>query len=318
MGLGLLCSPWCIQDTPWGCAVCFLGPFHHMGRRWVRSGRISLCTFLWEHRVTYLWHPHSSFRVRWEGWPWFVNVSDEEVAVSVASLSQFLCPLRHSGFAVALANDIIWLSCLLLDWKFLVASSCTLPWMNHLASVGQSQKCKLPSGLAAKWDLSTLATAMECCCPKWMEMSITLVAAGRQPVNIMMFLHPVVVTLPMARQIQRLSIWLFLPGLWLRTSGSRLHGQGRCAEIRLGSIKASPFEMMWLNRLRLLTDVVSSLTLSTSNIGQVSPSMRASWWPAVVNVSILFLWRFLSTLLTAYKTSIRAWVASALRHSSRI
>ena len=34
----------------------------------------------------------------------FVNVGVEEVAAAVASLSKFLCPLRHSGFVVALAS----------------------------------------------------------------------------------------------------------------------------------------------------------------------------------------------------------------------
>ena len=37
-------------------------------------------------------------------WPSFVNVGVEEVAAAVASLSKFLCPLRHSDFVVALAS----------------------------------------------------------------------------------------------------------------------------------------------------------------------------------------------------------------------
>jgi len=37
-------------------------------------------------------------------------------------------------------------------------------------------------------------------CPEWMELSITLLAAGRLSVNMMMFLHPVVVALSMARR----------------------------------------------------------------------------------------------------------------------
>ena len=48
-------------------------------------------------------------------WPSFVNVGVEEVAAAVASLSKFLCPLRHSDFVVALAS---YDSTLLLDWKF--------------------------------------------------------------------------------------------------------------------------------------------------------------------------------------------------------
>ena len=31
--------------------VWFLGPSHHIGRRWVLSGRISLCTLLWERAL---------------------------------------------------------------------------------------------------------------------------------------------------------------------------------------------------------------------------------------------------------------------------
>ena len=38
-----------------------------------------------------------------------------------------------------------------------------------------------------------------------MKVSITLLAAGRLSVNIMMFLHPVVVALSMARRIGNIS-----------------------------------------------------------------------------------------------------------------
>jgi len=36
--------------------VWFLGPSHHIGRRWVLLGRISLCTLLWERALRYLAH----------------------------------------------------------------------------------------------------------------------------------------------------------------------------------------------------------------------------------------------------------------------
>jgi len=95
-----------------------------------------------------------------------------------------------------------------------------------------------------------------------------------------------------------------------------------CAEVH----KSLTSRMIWLYRSSFLPS--SSLIypphwlchcLSTSNSGQASPSMRASWWSAIVlNVSLLLLWHFLLTLFAAYKMSAQAWVACALWHSSRI
>jgi len=95
-----------------------------------------------------------------------------------------------------------------------------------------------------------------------------------------------------------------------------------CAEV----YKSLTSRMMWLYRSLFLPS--SSLIyspywlchcLSTSNSGQASPSMRASWRSAVVlNVSLLLLWHFLLTLFAAYKTSVQAWVTCAPWHSSRI
>ena len=59
--------------------------------------------------------------------------------------------------------------------------------------------------------------------------------------------------------------------------------------------------------------------LSAGNSGQALPSMRASWWSAIVlNVSLLLLWHFLLTLFAVYKTSVQAQVGCAPWHSSRI
>ena len=96
-----------------------------------------------------------------------MNVSDEEVAASVASLSNSFV---HS--------DI--LALLLLRQMASYDSRACSSVGNLVASsfamyepLGQFKKCKLPSGFAAKCDFSALATAMECCCPEWMEVLIT-------------------------------------------------------------------------------------------------------------------------------------------------
>ena len=108
--------------------------------------------------------------------------------------------------------------------------------------------------------------------------------------------------------------------------GSRPRRQGcvrhACAEV----YKSLTSRMMWLYRSSFLPSF--SLTysphwlchcLATSNSGQASPSMRASWWSAVVlDVSVPLLWHFLLTLFAAYQTSVQARVGCAPWHSSRI
>ena len=95
--------------------------------------------------------------------------------------------------------------CSATGYWVLTASSCTLACINHLASLGQSQKCRLPSGYAIKCDLKSLDIATECSCPKWIDVSMALLAAGMLSVNMIMSLHPVPVALLMARRIAKSS-----------------------------------------------------------------------------------------------------------------
>jgi len=102
------------------------------------------CT-LYQHIEAWPWGRivTTSFCIRWETWSAFVDVGIKEVGSSGVALGEFFCLLNS---VVVLAHGIICRSHSLF-------SSCALPCMNHLALVGQSQKCKVPSGVVVKWAL---------------------------------------------------------------------------------------------------------------------------------------------------------------------
>jgi len=75
--------------------------------------------------------------------------------------------------------------------------------MNHLASLGQSQNRRLPSGWVVKYNLRSFKTAMECSCPECIDVSMALLAAGMLSVKTIISLHPVAVALVIANRIAK-------------------------------------------------------------------------------------------------------------------